>query len=281
MKRSFFLLAGILILTSLACSISVPFKGVEVGEKETFKFSEAMPSDHEETHVTLSMGAGRLTINGGSNDLIEGQAVYNVTTLKPLVKAGEHSVTISQSGELKSLPGSDVINNWDIKLGRSPVDLSINAGAYNGTMELGGVPLTELSVRDGASKVKLNFAEPNPVAMSRLEYYTGASKVELSGLANANFNEMRFEGGAGSFKLDFSGKLQRDGSVTVIGGVNDIEIIIPKGTPAVITLNGALSNVNTEGTWTVHSGVYETDGSGPKLNIEVENGVGNLTLRQK
>ncbi|MCE1253426.1 MAG: toast rack family protein [Anaerolineae bacterium] len=281
MKKSILFVAVVMVLTSLACSISVPDKNIEVGEKETFKFSQPVPADKETTHMSLSMGAGRLDINGGSEGLMDGEVVYNISALKPSVKTGDHSVTLSQSGELKNFPGSDMVNDWNIKLGKSPIDLSINAGAYNGTMELGGIPLTQLSVRDGASKVKLNFDEPNPVTMSRLEYYTGASKVELSGLSNANFNEMRFEGGAGSFKLDFSGKLQRDGSVTVIGGVNDIEIIIPKGTPAVITMTGALSNVNTEGTWTVHSGVYETEGSGPKLTIEVENGVGNLTLRQK
>jgi hypothetical protein len=148
-------------------------------------------------------------------------------------------------------------------------------------MDFSGVPLTQLSIRDGASKNVIQFNAPNPSKMTRLEYFTGASNVEMSGLANANFDEMRFEGGAGSFKLDFSGALQRAGHVQIVGGVNDIQLTIPKGMPVTINLTGSLSNVNTDGTWTVHNKTYTTDGSGPQLTIDVENGVGNLDLIQK
>jgi hypothetical protein len=280
MIKKIFLLLAVLVLTSLACSVTVP-RGVEVGEKEILKVSESASADKAENYVNIKMGAGKLNLGAGAEKLVEGQITYNVASLKPSVKSGDHSVSITQSGELKGLPGDDVVNQWDLKLGKSPTDLSINAGAYEGKIELGGVPLTRFSVRDGASKVRVNFDQPNPEKMSRFEYYTGASNVELSGLSNANFDELIFEGGAGSFKLDFSGKLQRDGYVNVVGGVNNIEITIPKGTPAVITLSGSLSNDNTEGTWTIHNKVYETEGTGPKLTIDIENGVGNLILRQK
>ena len=281
MKKIGMLVLPILFLTSLACSVSVPVNQIQTGEKQTMAISEAAPEDASVTHMSISMGGGALSLAGGSGQLIEGSIVYNVAALAPVVKKGDHSVNISQAGELQGVPGSDLVNEWNLKLGKTPIDLLINAGAYQGSMDFSGVPLTQLVIRDGASKNIIRFNQPNPAKMTRLEYYTGASNVEISGLANANFDEMRFEGGAGSFELDFSGTLQRDGHVQIVGGVNDIRLTLPKGLPVIINLTRALGNVNTEGTWTIHGKTYETDGSGPRLMIDVENGVGNLDLIQK
>jgi hypothetical protein len=281
MKKNLLIILPVLVLTSLACSISIPSAQTQVGEKQTFTVSQAAPEDKSETHMIISMGAGDLTLTGGSDKLVEGKVVYNVPSLAPVVKNGDHSLSINQTGNLKGMPGNDLINEWDLKLGKTPLDLSINAGAYTGKMDLSGVALTRLVIRDGASKNTITFSQPNPAKMARLEYYTGASNVEMKGLAYANFDEMRFEGGAGSFKLDFSGQLQRDGHAQIVGGVNDIHVTIPKGMPVTINLSGSLSNVNTEGTWTTHGKTYQTEGSGPHLTIDIENGVGNLELIQK
>jgi hypothetical protein len=35
-------------------------------------------------------------------------------------------------------------NEWDLKLGSAPMDLVISAGAYDGTIELGGLALKSL-----------------------------------------------------------------------------------------------------------------------------------------
>ena len=89
------------------------------------------------------------------------------------------------------------------------MDLTIAAGAYEGNLELGGLALKSLTVKDGASHVDLSFPEPNQTEMSILRYETGASDVKLTGLANANFSTLTFSGGAGNYTLDFSGELQR------------------------------------------------------------------------
>ena len=104
------------------------------------------------------------------------------------------------------------------------------------------------------------------------------SQVELIGLANANFKEMTFGGGAGSYTLDFTGTLMQDAKVTVTSGVSSMKIIIPNGTRSQVTLTGGLNNVDQSGTWTVKDKVYQTDGTGPLVSITVEMGVGNLEL---
>jgi hypothetical protein len=90
------------------------------------------------------------------------------------------------------------------------VELKINAGAYKGLFDFGGLAISSLEITDGASDTELAFSTPNLLEMETLRFVTGASKLEIKGLANANFESMTFRGGAGDFKLDFSGQLKRD-----------------------------------------------------------------------
>ena len=41
------------------------------------------------------------------------------------------------------------------------MDLTINAGAYQGDFQFGGLSLTGLTVKDGAASVDLDFNKPN------------------------------------------------------------------------------------------------------------------------
>jgi hypothetical protein len=165
-----------------------------------------------------------------------------------------------------------------LKLGKTPIDLTVNAGAYNGNYEFGGLSLTGLTVKDGASKVELSFSEPNREIMSVLRYETGASNVTLNGLANANFSTLIFSGGAGDYKLDFSGKLAKDGTVNVEAGAGDVQLVIPKDVNANVTVESALVSVNFSSNWSEDGNEYIQSGEGPTLTIIVKMAAGNLTI---
>jgi len=169
-------------------------------------------------------------------------------------------------------------NEWDLKLGDTPLDLTVEAGAYEGNLELGGLALKSLTVKDGASHVDLSFAEPNRTEMSVLRYETGASDVKLTGLANANFSTLTFSGGAGNFTLDFSGALQREAVVTVESGLGNLSLIIPEEVDAVVTVEGAAVNINHGSSWAQNGQKYTQSGSGPTLTIVVKMAAGNLVI---
>ena len=143
---------------------------------------------------------------------------------------------------------------------------------------LGGVPITQLKIQDGASKGTVTFDTPNPVRMSTFSYKTGASSINLTGLGNANFEDMIFEGGTGNYELDFSGALQDDANVRITAGLSNMRITVPAGTPCKVTVTGGLSNISPRGTWTISNNVYEQTGTGPLLTINIEMGLGNLDL---
>ena len=188
------------------------------------------------------------------------------------------NVEIKQDDLLRLVEPSGVKSIWDFKLGSSPMDLSINAGAYQGDFELGGLSLTGLTVKDGAASVDLSFSKPNPVAMTVLRYETGASQVELKGLSNANFSTMLMSSGAGDYTLDFSGDLRRDATITITTGLSNIELVVPRGIAATLTADTELTNVNVGSSWTKDGNRYSQTGTGPMLTFIIKGGAGNLTL---
>ena len=269
---------AILALTALACGINAPeppTPSPEVMEEINIGYP-----DSNELSLKLSFGAGDLTLAPGAERLVEGTATYNYEDFKPEIVEDGGNVEIKMGNvEFPNFPAFDNLKNeWDFKLGAEPMDLRVDAGAYNGTYEFGGLALNNLTIQDGAANVELNFSEPNLTEMSSFRYSTGASDVSMTGLANANFSIFDFASGAGDYTLDFSGELQRDSSVKIETGLSNIIIIVPDGVHAVVTVEGGLSNVNAGSGWSRSGDTYEQEGEGPTLTFIIEMGAGNLTL---
>ena len=271
----------LLVLPSLACSITFNLPDtVETTTTRTMDLSVPVPVGGQTSELSIEMGSGELEIAGGGAGLVEGTVRYNVEKWQPTVETSGNRIKIVQGSQGKiDIPDRNVINEWDLRLGNTPVDLNIQAGAYEGTLDLTGVPITNLTVADGASRATVKFDSLNPTRMERLTYKTGASQVDLEGLGNANVAEVIFEGGAGSYTLDFSGELQQDISVHLSAGMSNVRINVPENARVRVEVGGGLSNVSVSDTWTTDGDVYERSGSGPLINIKIDMGLGNLELR--
>jgi hypothetical protein len=165
-----------------------------------------------------------------------------------------------------------------LKLGDTPMDLTIESGAYDGTFELGELSLNSLTIKDGAANVGIAFSDPNLVEMSTFKYETGASNLKITGLANANFSIFDFSSGAGDYTLDFSGELQRDASIKISSGLSNIIVIVPEGVDAVVTVDSGASNISAGSGWSQNGNIYKQKGEGPTLTFVIEVGAGNVTL---
>jgi len=268
----------VLALASMACGFSIDLpEGAKAGPDVKESITVADPKS-DETRLTISFGAGTLKLSPGAKNLVDGDVIYNVKELKPEVITNGNSIEVKQ-GDFKNLPQfNDMKNEWDLKLGKAPMDLTIQAGAYNANLELGGLALKSLTVRDGAANVDLSFSQPNQTEMSVLRYETGASTVTLSGLANANFSTLIFSGGAGSYSLDFSGDLQRDATITIEAGFGDMNLIIPEGVNTQVTVEGAAVDINHNSNWSQNGNLYAQTGEGHTLTIIVKIAAGSLSL---
>jgi hypothetical protein len=274
-----------LAFAGLACGVTLtlPEDAIDIGPLQTDQISVSGPGAAQTASVMIEFGAGDLFIQpGGSGALISGTASYNVEGLQPEVSTSGDEITIKQDTfeyNITGLPNyGDVENTWDLYFNTDPVELEVRSGAVKGEFEFGGMALAELKVFTGASNMNLNFASPNLTPMSQFRMTTGASSATLSGLANANFSLMNFQGGIGSYTLDFSGVFQRDATVEVDAGLSNVTINVPPGIPTIVNVEGALNNVVVRGNWGGSGDTYTLAGNGPSLVINVNIGAGNLNL---
>ncbi len=267
-----------LALASMACGFKLP-NAPKPGPEVKENISVSAP-EGDNVNLKLSFGAGEMTLAPGADQLVDGTATYNYSAFKPVVTTEGSDIQVGMSDvEFNTFPSfNDLKNIWDIKLGDTPMDLSIEAGAYTGTFELGGLALNALTIKDGAAEVELAFSEPNLTEMSIFQYGTGASNVKMSGLANANFSLMDFSSGAGDYTLDFSGDLKRDASITISSGLSNMIIVVPEGVNAIVTVDSGASNINAGSSWEQDGNTYVQSGDGPMLTFVINIGAGNVTL---
>ena len=164
------LFLAILTLASMACGFSVDIPSVPTpGPEVTDEISVAIP-ETDETRLKISFGAGDLTLSPGAEAvLVEGTATYNVPNFKPEIEIDGGTVEVKQ-GEFKTLNVTDFKNEWNLKLGNTPMELEINAVAYQGRYDFGGLALKNLTIKDGASDVEASFSAPNRTEMSVFRY---------------------------------------------------------------------------------------------------------------
>jgi hypothetical protein len=279
--RKLLLVIGALLLLS-ACS-GLNIQRAVTGAPRTELLQVAATS--AATDLTLRFGmADQFKLAGGAQALVDGSVRYNVDELKPTVSSTGNRVIIDQSHDaLVSFP-KDVQNEWDVRLSNAtPLNLSVEAGAYKGTFDLGGLRLRGLNISQGAAETSYDFSEPNSEPMEKLSFETGASTVVFNNLANANAAQIVFNGGAGDYALDFGGTLARSADVQIEGGASTYTLRVPAGTPARVTLKGGMTSVNAvgftqKGQHYVNAAWNENQ---PHLDITVDLGMGTLNLESR
>jgi len=273
-----------LVTLVVACTSPSGETQFKIGAVQTQTISVPLPPDTSKpVEVTLRLGAAELTAGAGAAKLAEGTVQYNVSEFQPSVSQSGNKVEITQgpTGGFQGILPKDLINKWNLKLSNSvPMNLVVQAGAYSGSWNLGGLRLQSLKWNEGASKSTITFDQANPEKMETFDLTTGASTVKLTGLANLNFGTMTFQSGVGSYILDFGGKLKRSADVEIKTGVSNVTIVVPVGTSASITLKSAVSNTKTIGSWSSSGSTYTTgkEDAPEKLNITIDMGLGQLTL---
>ena len=271
-------------LSGCGISVELPFKTeTKTGPTVTETIQVPVPDSAPPLDLNLFFGAGKLTLlpNPGP-DLIFGTASFNVADFKPEITVDDSGVTLKQGNlKINAVPTIDgsIKNEWNIAIANYPIELTIKAGGYSGEFEFGGLSLTDLHIADGASSVNLKFSTPNTAVMNTFRYESGASNITMEKLANANFQTMIFQSGAGNYEMDFSGVLQRDASVFIESGLSRLVISVPDGIQAEVNFEGPLSKILTSGDWQESGGEYILTGRGPKLLFTIETKAGTVTLK--
>ena len=124
----------VLAFASLACGFNIDMPKVpSAGPEVTDEITVPIP-DADEVSLRLSFGAGDLKLAPGAKKLVEGTATYNYAEFEPFVDVDEGNVHIHMGDEdFNGFPSfKNLKNKWDFKLGDTPMDLTIESGAYDG-----------------------------------------------------------------------------------------------------------------------------------------------------
>lgn len=128
-----------------------------------------------------------------------------------------------------------------------PLMLSANLGASDATLDLGGLSLTSLAVRGGASSTTVNFDTPNRAPCSSATFTLGAAEFDVSGLANSGCAEIRVDGGVGRAMLSFDGAWQRNQRAQVSLAMGGLTLRIPRSTGVRLVASRFLSALDAAG----------------------------------
>ena len=89
--------------------------------------------------------------------------------------------------------------------------------------------VSDLSLEIGAAEANIDFSTPNRTVLRDLKIGAGACELDVRHLGNSKFEFLEFDGGMGSFTLDFSGEFDFEAEATIEVGMGAIDIIIPDG----------------------------------------------------
>ncbi|MEP0828659.1 MAG: hypothetical protein HRF51_09070 [bacterium] len=176
-------------------------------------------------------------------------------------------------------------NWWEMELSRSyKTDLKLEFGLCDAFIDLGGVPLTDLNLDIGVAEGKLVFSKPNPTELGNISIEAGAAEFEIEKLLNANFKTLKFDGGVGEFRLEFTGELKTRAQAEISVGLGSAVIYLPREMPVRIEAeDNFLSKVkfrNAAGL-RIRDGYYKSedfDSATARLDLRIDVGLGSVEI---
>jgi len=252
----------------------------------------------KELNVVLSTSIGSISIARGQE-----QKVLSISSANQKKKDGDVDLSYTIRNRVGYLDlalgesgdhGSDHFKikgfkegAWQLHFSEAlPVSFELELGFGSADIDLSGLQVRDFSLTTGASDVMLSFDTPNEVLLDHMNIETGLSKFDGRNLGNGNFKYFRFEGGVGTYTLDFSGTLRREVDVDIQLGLGVLTLIVPSDVGArVITNDNWFSHIECDkGFQSTGKEQFETENfsrAEGKMNIRIETGLGRVKLKHR
>ncbi len=167
-----------------------------------------------------------------------------------------------------------------------PIAFELELGAGKGELDLTGLQIQEFRISTGASKVRMWSNQPNPISADLVRIESGVSKFTAENLSNLNFRKLKFDGGVGSYSLDFGGRLLRDCEVDIDVGLGAIVVDVPRDVDARLNYDDNwFSSFSLVGDFSERrDGVFETADYGKgrySIIITIDSGLGSVKVRRR
>ena len=236
--------------------------------------------------VRINYSGGRLEVRPAAVDsrsFFEMFLRYDQQRVRPMHHLAVDSRTLTLGTDREgSLPvGRHMDGYMTLELSRRlPLDVSLQVGAVDAQLDLGGLALTSLSVKAGASEARIHFASPNPMSMRLLSLEAGAASLHAFQLANANAATVRVSAGVGSVELDFSGVWTQDIVLDASFAVGAVQLRVPSDVGVHITTGRVLATIRHDGLVRGADGYYSPNWDSARHRLHVRGGttLGRLSI---
>ncbi|MDA0328849.1 MAG: toast rack family protein [Gemmatimonadetes bacterium] len=205
--------------------------------------------NNDEMRVEVEYGAGQLKIRSVDEGLMYRMNLrYDEDRFEPVADfSGDHLTLGIESLGRNRLKGRQS-GEMDLELARGvPMRLDLQFGAVQAEIDLGGLALTDLELKTGASESTIDISEPNSEEMRSATFAVGAAEFRIQNLGNLNAERIEVEAGVGSLTLGLDGRWQRDARLSIDMGVGSLVLRVPEGLGIRLQKDSFLTSLDSQG----------------------------------
>jgi len=153
----------------------------------------------------------------------------------------------------------------------TPLALELTFGAGTGDVELGGLQLTDVAVKGGASQATIRVSQPNKAACRSFTLEVGAIELKTEKLGNARCQHLELKGAAGDVTLDLTGQWPEGSTsqVDVSVGLGSVTLRLPEGVGVQADVERFLVNFDRSGLLRRGPSYYSANWDSAKTRIEL------------
>lgn len=241
-------------------------------------------SGEENLRVQVTYGAGRFKVRSAEGGLLYRMQVrYDEDVFVPRADFEGRRLQLGVENVGKSIRmGKTQSGEMDLLLARDlPMDLDLEFGAVRGDVDLGGISITRLQLKTGASESVVDVSEPNTSDMRQATFEVGAADFTARHLGNLNARSIEVNAGIGEIKLWFTGEWTQDATVDLHMGLGSLELVFPEGLGVRLTKDSFLTSVDTEGLVKRGDSYYSLDweSADRKVTIDLNAAFGSVDVR--
>ena len=245
---------------------------------------------HGETRLNarVEYGAGSLRVEPGQpGELYRMNLSYDEDRFVPVSDFNPSSRTVvlglraTGEGGVRVVSGNQLRQLATVAISpRADLALDLSLGAVDADVELGGLRISELELKTGASRATVRFSRPNGMRCQHAGFSAGAAEVSILGLGNSRCDEIEFEGGMGTVLLDFSGVWSSSSHVEVKMAVGEITLRLPKRVGVRLAMDKFLTSFEPAGLLRRGDSFVSPnyDGADRRLEIDLTTAMGGVRI---
>jgi len=223
--------------------------------------------------VEVKYGAGELRIRpAASGTLYRMQLRYDEDAFEPVFEYQRGRIRLGLETTNRRLPVGDRSEGaMQLELARGlPMDLELDFGAVRADLDLGGLALTDLHLRTGASETQLSVSSPNPSRLRRAHMEVGAADFTARQLGNLNTADLSVSAGVGRVRLELTGDWRENATVEVQMGLGSLELVVPEGLGVRLVRETFLTSLDSEGLVKRGEAYYSPDWESAQRRVTVD-----------